>query len=126
MRADRPLIGAVIFLGIGLGVIFGYCHGTTGFSVAYPLSGSVLHLDFTTSGQGVLGGVICAAIGVFLLIWAFFAAFADLLARRELHRERGVERYSVVPAYTETPDVENPEIEQQRQLWSRPSSRSHI
>jgi hypothetical protein len=123
MRADPPVIGAVVFLGIGLGLIFGYCHGTTGFSFAYPLSGSVLHVDFTTSGPAVLGGFICTAIGVLLLIWAFFAALADLFSRREFPRERVVEHYPVVPAGTTytTPPV----VEEKRHFWSRPSSRTH-
>jgi hypothetical protein len=125
MRAAPPVIGAVVFLGIGLGLIFGYCHGTTSFSFAYPLSGSLLHVDFTTGGPAVLGGMICTAIGVFLLIWAFFAAFADLFTRGELTRGR-VERYSVVPTAQGTTYTETPVVEQRKHFWSRPSSRTHI
>ncbi len=125
MRADRPVIGAVIFLGAGLGLIFGYCHGTTGFNFAYPLAGSMLHCDFTTTGPGVLGGMACAAIGVLLLIWAFFAAIVDLLSWSSRQRERVAERYSVVPRAEETMYTEAPS-EETKHFWSRPSSRSHI
>jgi hypothetical protein len=74
MRADRPLIGAVLFLGAGLGLIIGYCHGTTGFNAAYPFTGSILHIDMTTTGPGVLGGLLLAMVGALFLVWAFLAA----------------------------------------------------
>jgi hypothetical protein len=123
MRADRPLIVAVIFLSVGLGLIFGYCHGTTGFSFAYPFSGSMLHADFTLNGPAVPGGAACVIIGVLLLIWAFFAAVVNLFAGRDRLEQR--ERYSVVPVaertvYTEASDEED------GHFWSRPSSKSHI
>ncbi|MGH9344092.1 MAG: hypothetical protein ACRD19_10060 [Terriglobia bacterium] len=96
MRADRPLIGAVLCLAAGLGLIFGYCQGTTGFSAAYPFSQSQLHVAFTTIGPGVLGGLALIAIGVLLLIWAFLSALVcqiGLLAGRDQRIERIVERY---------------------------------
>jgi hypothetical protein len=130
MRADRPLIGAVLFLGAGLGLIIGYCHGTTGFNAAYPFTGSILHIDMTTTGPGVLGGLLLATVGAFFLVWAFLAALVSLFTwdrePRRGRRERVVERYSVVPSEQAAvyPDV--PASEEKQHFWSRPSTRSHI
>jgi hypothetical protein len=128
MRADRPLIGAVLFLGCGLGLILGYCHGTTGFSAAYPFSGSTLHLDLTTVGPAVLGGVTCTAIGLLMLVWAFLAAIVSLFTwtERTRARERVVERYSVVPSSNGSDYAETPVVEERRHFWNRPSTRSNI
>jgi len=125
MRADRPLVGAVLFLAAGLALILAYCHGTTGFNAAYPFAGSILHLELTTTGPAVLGGVACVAIGCLLLVWAFLAAIVSLFTWTERTRERVVERYSVVPTsvvpsadgegYTETSETEH------QHFWSRPA-----
>jgi hypothetical protein len=122
MRVDRPLVGSVIFLGAGLGLIIGYCHGTTGFSASYPFAGSTLHLDLTTIGPAVLGGVTCTAIGCLLLVWAFLAALVSLFTWTETTRERVVERYSVVPV----PDANGHEVAtaadvEHKHFWSRPA-----
>jgi hypothetical protein len=125
MRADRPLIGAVIFLGVGLGLILGYCTGTTGFNAAYPFSGSNLHIDMTTTGPAVLGGVACTAIGLLFLVWSFVAAIVSLFTWTEREpRERVVERYSVVPAGDGVEDERV--VEEREHFWSRPSPKSHI
>lgn len=122
MRVDRPLVGAVIFLAVGLGLIIGYCHGTTGFSASYPFAGSALHLDLTTTGPAVLGGVLCTTLGSLLLVWAFLAALVSLFTWSEHTRERVVERYSVVPApdgngYAEATEAD----EEHKHFWSRPA-----
>ena len=67
MRIDRIVIGAVVLLGTGLGLIFGYCNGTVGFNSGYPLSGTSLHFDVTTTGLPVLIGVPLIAFGLVLL-----------------------------------------------------------
>lgn len=126
MRAARPVIGAVILVGVGLGLILAYCNGNSGLSAAYPLAGSKLHVDLTLTGPAALGGVACLATGALLLIWAFFAAFVDLFTGTDWSRERVVERYSVVPAAEGTVYADTAEDEQRGHVWSRPSSRSHI
>jgi hypothetical protein len=127
MRAHGPLIGAIIFLGFGLGLILGYCHGNTGMSAAYPLAGSTLHIDLTTTGPAVLGGVTCTVIGAILLIWAFIAALVDVFTWRERGRERVIERYPVSPAASDTTyTTAAPVVTERKHFWSRPSSRSHI
>jgi hypothetical protein len=74
MKPDRSLIGAVVFLAIGVGLIVRYCQGTTAFNVAYPFSGSTLHIDLTTTGPAVLGGLFLIAIGLLFLVWSVLAA----------------------------------------------------
>lgn len=97
MRPDRPLIGGVACLASGIGLIVGYCQGATSMNAAYPFTGSILHIDLTTTGPGVLGGVSLIALGILLLAWAVLAALVSqimLLVGRDdryesiLHRER--------------------------------------
>jgi len=81
MRPDRPLIGAVATLAAGITAIVAYCHGTTAFSAGYPFSGSQLHIDFTTNGPAVLGGVALIALGLVLMAWALLAAFVSQIVQ---------------------------------------------
>lgn len=74
MRADRLLIGAVLFLGAGLWGLFGYCHGNTGIAFGLPISNTKFSMDITTTGVPVLLGVPCTLIGLVLLVIAFLAA----------------------------------------------------
>jgi hypothetical protein len=74
MKSDWLLILSVLCLGFGLGVILGYCTDHSSFAAAYPFARSVLHVDFTTVGPGVLGGLALLLLGCVLLVWAFFAA----------------------------------------------------
>jgi hypothetical protein len=81
MRPDRPLIGAVLTLAAGIAAILAYCHGTTAFSAGYPFSGSQLHVDFTTNGPVVVGGMALIALGLLLMAWALLAAFVSQIVR---------------------------------------------
>jgi hypothetical protein len=81
MRPDRPLIGAVVTLAAGITTILVYCHGSTAFSAGYPFSGSQLHIDFTTNGPAVLGGVALIALGLLLMAWALLAAFVSQIVQ---------------------------------------------
>jgi hypothetical protein len=101
MRPDRPLIVAVAALAAGVGLLVLYCQGATSMNVAYPFSGSTLHIDMTTTGPGVLGGLALTALGLLLLLWSLLAAIVhqiSLLASREdrmesiLKRDRGRDR----------------------------------
>ena len=128
MRVDRPLIGAVIFLGAGLALILGYCQGNSGFNLAYPFTGSILHLDITTTGPAVAGGVLCMALGTLLFVWALFAALVSLFTFTERTRDRIVERYSITPRpdtavyHEEAADTETEqEQEKPAHFWSRPA-----
>ncbi|MGB7265594.1 MAG: hypothetical protein WBC92_08785 [Terracidiphilus sp.] len=74
MRADRPLICAVASLATGIGLIVAYCHGSTSATAVYPFSGSMLHIDLTTYGPAVLGGLALIAVGLLMTAVAVFAA----------------------------------------------------
>jgi hypothetical protein len=75
------LVVAVACLAVGIGVIFGFCNGSTGLSLGSPLSASSIHVDITTTGAGVPIAVGLVALGVFLLIVA--TAIAIVGMRRE-------------------------------------------
>jgi hypothetical protein len=77
-------------------LIAAYCHGTTSASIAYPFSGSTLHIDLTTTGPAVLGGLFFLAAGVLLLAWSLLAAIVSqisLLFHREHRMESPLGRY---------------------------------
>jgi hypothetical protein len=63
-------------------VLFAFCHGTTGLSLAYPFSGASLHIDITTTGIPAIVGLVLTVLGAFLLIVATILALAGILTRR--------------------------------------------
>jgi hypothetical protein len=79
MRAERPLILAVLFLAAGLGLIFTYCQGNTSMSLAFPFAASTLQMAVTTTGPAAVGGVVLTALGLLLLVWAFLMAIVGEL-----------------------------------------------
>jgi hypothetical protein len=81
MKPDRPLIASVVTLAAGVTAILAYCQGTTAFNAGYPFSGSQLHVDFTTNGPAVLGGMALIALGLLLMAWALLAAFVSQIVR---------------------------------------------
>lgn len=58
----------------GLGLIFGFTHGTVGFGAAYPVAGTALELSLKTTGLPALAGTIATLIGILLLIIALVQA----------------------------------------------------
>ena len=76
MNSERTLLSSILFLLLGLGLIFGYCHGTVGFSAAYPVSGTSLQVAINTTGFAAMAGVISTLIGILLLITATLQAIA--------------------------------------------------
>jgi hypothetical protein len=74
MKSDGPLILAVVFLAVGLGVIFSYGIGSAGFNAAYPLSGANLQLSIATAGPAAVGGLAMTALGLLLLLWALLCS----------------------------------------------------
>jgi hypothetical protein len=76
------LVVAVVCLAAGIGVIFGYCNGTTGLQFGYPLSASSIHIDITTTGAGVPIAVGLLAFGAFLLIVATIIALVGMFRRK--------------------------------------------
>jgi hypothetical protein len=59
-------------------VLFAFCHGTTGFQFALPLSAASIHIDITTTGFPAVAGVGLTIFGAFLLIVATVIALAGL------------------------------------------------
>ncbi len=74
MNCERSLIAAVVFLITGLGLIFGFTHGTAGFGAAYPVAATALDLSIRTTGLPALAGVISTLFGILLLIIALVQA----------------------------------------------------
>ena len=91
MKPDRPLIASLLSLAGGIGLIVGYCNGATSFNAAYPFSGSMLHIDLTTTGPGVLGGLGLIALGLVLMAWALVAAVISQIVQLASGHERGGE-----------------------------------
>lgn len=83
MKSDRLVIGAVLFLAAGLGLLFGFCNGATGLSLAYPISGTNMHVDITTTGIPVLAGLPLIAAGALLLFIALIAAITSQFRKPE-------------------------------------------
>jgi len=79
MNCERSLIASIVFLATGLGLIFGYCHGTIGLSGAYPVAGAALELSIKTTGLPAITGVAATLIGVVLLIVALVQAVVGLV-----------------------------------------------
>jgi uncharacterized membrane protein len=74
MNCERSLIAAAVFLITGLGLIFGFTHGTVGFGAAYPVVGTALDVSLKTTGLPALLGVITTLIGLLVLILALVQA----------------------------------------------------
>jgi uncharacterized membrane protein len=74
MKSEYVLISSILLLGIGLGLIFGYTHGTVGFSAAYPVAGASFQVSINTTGLPAMVGVPLTALGLLLLIAAAILA----------------------------------------------------
>ncbi len=74
MNSERTLIVAIVFLAIGLGMIFGYTHGSVNFSAAYPVSGASLQVAINTTGMPAMAGFAATLLGAVLLAAALVQA----------------------------------------------------
>ena len=92
MNSERTLLSSIVFLGLGLGLIFGYCHGTVGFSAAYPVSGASLQVAINTTGLPAMAGVVLTLIGVLLLIIATVLAIVGQVVGRARRQNRNLAR----------------------------------
>ncbi len=89
MNCERILIASIVFLGVGLGLIFGYTHGTVGFNLAYPVSGASLQVSINTTGLPAIAGFGCTVLGVLLLAAAAVQAIVALAMRDPVRRQTG-------------------------------------
>ena len=85
------IIVSIACLAIGVGLIFHYCNGTTNFSFAYPVSGTSLHIDITTTGAPALIGLLLTMLGAFLVIITWVLALVRPLSRPQTLPPRGDE-----------------------------------
>lgn len=74
MNSERSLIAATAFLVVGVSLIIGYCHGTIGFSAAYPVAGASLNITIDTKGLPAMAGFGATIVGLLLLIVALVQA----------------------------------------------------
>jgi TRAP-type C4-dicarboxylate transport system permease small subunit len=65
---------SALCLAAGIGLFFGYCQGTTGVSLAYPLSAASIHIDATTTGIPALLSIALVPLGAVLLLVACLLA----------------------------------------------------
>lgn len=86
MKSDRTVIAAVLFLAGGLGLLIAHVDGTTGLSVAYPVTATKLHADVTVTGWPVLAGVPMVAAGLLLLVIALIVAIVSQFRAPEPNR----------------------------------------
>jgi hypothetical protein len=90
MNADRSLIASILFLAVGLGLIFGYCHDSTvSFGLASPVAGASLQLVINTNGLPAMAGLAFTVAGVvFLLVALVFTVLKLISPPITEHRER--------------------------------------
>lgn len=85
MRVDRWLIVLLISLVAGLWLAFAWCHGSVGLAFAYPLAGTKLSIDITSTGGVLLLGIPLVFLGALLMLVAFLSALWAQLRWRSSH-----------------------------------------
>jgi hypothetical protein len=78
MRTDRWLIASLVLLVSGVWSLFEWCHGTAGLNFAYPVAGTKLSIDITSTGAPVLAGIPLVFFGLLFLLIALLAALLAL------------------------------------------------
>jgi len=89
MTCERSVIASIVFLGLGLGLILGYCHESTiSFSAAHPASAATLQFVIYTNGWPAMVGLAATVVGILLLFAALaFAVLAQILPRDRAQQE---------------------------------------
>lgn len=83
MTCQRALMASIVFLGLGLGLILGFCHDSTiSFSAAHPAAGAALQIVINTNGLPAMAGVAATVIGVLLLFAALVLAVLGEISER--------------------------------------------
>ena len=83
------MIAAIVFLGLGLGLILGYCHDSTiSFSAAHPASAARFQFVIYTNGWPAMAGLAATVVGILLLFAALaFAVLAQIAPRGRAQHE---------------------------------------
>jgi hypothetical protein len=89
MTCERSVIAAIVFLGLGLGLILGYCHDSTiSFNAAHPASAAALQFVIYTNGWPAMAGLAATVVGILLLFAALaFAVLAQIAPRGRAQHE---------------------------------------
>lgn len=89
MNCERSLIAAVVFLGLGIGLILNYCHDSTiSFSAAHPSPAASLQFVIYTNGWPAMVGVAATVVGLLLLFVALtFAILAHITPHPVAYQE---------------------------------------
>ena len=82
----RLVLAAGLLLASGLGVLFGYCNGRAGLSLASTLSSASVDVDVSATGVAALIGVGLTLLGAAAFILAWLVALFSR-TRRPVHEE---------------------------------------
>lgn len=84
MNSERTLIAAILVLGLGVGLVLGYCHDSTiGFNAAHPAAGASLQIVIHTNGWPAMAGLAATVVGTLLLFAALVLAVLKQISDRE-------------------------------------------
>jgi|SRR5579872_4162882 hypothetical protein len=87
MNSARALVASVVLLGLGLGLIFGYCHDSTiSLGAAHPAAGAAFKMVINTNGWPAMLGPIATLIGVLFFFAALVQAVLTELKTREVRK----------------------------------------
>lgn len=89
MNTERSVIASIVFLGLGLGLIFAYCHDSTvTMGAAYPIAGASLQVVINTNGLPAIAGIILTALGVLFFFAALVFAVLKMISQRTVAQPR--------------------------------------
>jgi hypothetical protein len=83
MTSERALIASTLLLGLGLGLIFGFCHDSTvNLSGAYPVAGASLQVVINTNGLPAMAGLASTILGVLFFFGALVLSVLKLVSHQ--------------------------------------------
>jgi high-affinity nickel permease len=89
MNTERSVIASIVFLGLGLGLIFAYCHDSTvSLGAAYPIAGASLQVVINTNGLPAIAGIISTVLGVLFLFAALVFTVLKMISQRTAGQAR--------------------------------------
>ena len=84
MNTERAVILSVLFLGLGVGLIFGFSHDSSiSLGGTFPVPGPTLGVVLHTDGLPALAGLISTAAGVLFLFVALVLTVLKLASHRQ-------------------------------------------
>lgn len=82
MNRQKMIIGATLFLALGIAWIMTYWNGSVGFSAAHPVAGSQFKMDVVVTGWPALGGIALTIVGGVLLLVSAVMSIIDVAGAR--------------------------------------------